>query len=182
MGIPPRDLPANMREAILRMRDEPSGRRSARRVAAGAWRAFEELCRLSVSRHVELLTMPPCGAKWVGKRLVPQRIACDIAGTVRATGRAFMSDAKSTALATRCPVGNREFVDDDLRREVIAQGRAGAIAGLFVERRSAHEVYWVPWEVLAGGAASIPWNPVAGVLALGSTLSTFDVAPVLRRG
>jgi hypothetical protein len=158
-------------------------RAAASRNARPEWSAFEELCRLSVGQRVELLRLPPCGGRFVGKTLHPMPICCDIAGTVRGSGRSFVSDAKSSSEERRVPLGNRGFVSERLRDEIIRQGEAGAVAGLLVEWRTARLVYWASWAVLKDDRPSVPWKAEIGpwhqIQLLGGTERLFDIGTLL---
>lgn len=99
---------------------------------------------------MQLFNIPRVGGHWVkGVRgqsiLLPDKVACDMVGTVIGTGIAFVADAKSCEEKYRFPFSK---VADHQIDELIRAGQAGAISGLIVESIHLRLFFWVPWEVL----------------------------------
>lgn len=121
-----------------RITDHGSRRRGGKR-AEEAGKAFQRLILRTAARSlaVELEALPACGARFVGKgKAHPLPICCDLAGCYIGSGRGIYIDAKSMLEKTGgIRLGDPKIVKPHQAAFLHRMARAGAVAGLLVERR-----------------------------------------------
>ena len=128
----------------------------------GHGNSLEKLILLSAqcSRGlVELTKLPQSGGKFIrANHMIRQPIDCDFHGCTN-TGRAIFIDAKSSENRKRLDL-SEDHLPQHQRQFLCNTGRMGALAGLIAEAR--HEtlrmVFWVPWSIFSGEAASVAWD------------------------
>lgn len=165
----PRGLMAPVEQGAQKMRPAKPVRTS--------WRSFEKLGRLACLRFVEPLKIPSAGGKFIGKdNFIRQKTACDFCGTIRKTGRAFVCDFKACERANLFPLSD-DHLKPHQRDELIAHGRAGAVAGLLIEHAN-DGVYWAEWTMLVKAGPSIRF---ADMRRLCGVSQSPDLAAVIER-
>lgn len=116
------------------------------------------------SQGTVTLTKIPNGVRYLpGGKTIPCKSPVDFAGTVHGSGRAVWLDAKQCDLKGRFPVGNKDHVTPQQIAELVRHGRAGAVAGLLVERTGEDELYWCDWSILTNAPPSYAWKDLAYV-------------------
>lgn len=119
----------------------------------GFWRTRNtgkglETLVLASQGQVVLLKVPN-GVQWLpGGKTVPKAGPCDFIGLHLPTKRMVILDAKECGLVHRFDVGDGSKVKPHQIEELVRFGRAGAIAGLLVERTRTRQLYWLPWQML----------------------------------
>lgn len=140
-------------------------------------RSSEHAAMLAISKHVALLNIPRIGAKQIGKdRLIRQKVACDICGTIKGSGRSFVTDVKhcdAKARFTFSTYAKQHQID-----ELIAQGAAGAVAGLLVESSAIKAWFWIPWHCLK--ETGIDWMDDRNII-IGPTTHLPKIELILHR-
>lgn len=125
------------------------------------WKSFESVCLMAIQQHVKLLEIPRTGAKVIGQTadgrpdVKLKKVAVDFCGTIKGTGRAFLTDAKSTEHPT---LFQFSMLTEDQHRELVDHGKAGAVAGVIIESITMRKTYWLPWTVLDTRERSIAWT------------------------
>lgn len=125
------------------------------------WKSFESVCLMAIQQHVTLLRIPRKGAQVIGQTndgrpdVKLTKVAVDFCGTIKGTGRAFLTDAKSTEHPTHFKFS---MLSDEQHRELVDHGKVGAVAGVIIESIAMGKTYWLPWTVLNTNERSIAWT------------------------
>lgn len=140
-----------------------------------AWRSTEKLARIGIQQYVELFNIPPCGAKFIrGKGMVGTKVACDLIGTIKGKGRAFICDVKRSERVTAFYFADKLATHQ--RLEIVRAGHAGAVAGLIIECVPRSLWYWIDWAALETSETGIHWGELASI---GSTNSPPQIGPLV---
>ena len=137
-----------------------SRRSKGAKAAQSAGKRFQDLIALSARNSgIELFELPSCGGRFVGRgRMINEQMPCDFIGTVRIMNLPIFFDAKSCGVKQASfPLNNPKQVEPHQIRFLMAQGRAGAIAGLLVKSERTREYLWLSWRDL-DVAGCIQWH------------------------